>query len=229
MPGAVWHMDSAVPGSGPTGRYDLFLWDFDGTLAHSWPQGLQVFNEIAGRRGFLPITDPQALRKMRPRDFMRQHRIRLWQIAGVVRDWQRGMASYMGDVELFPGIPEALQSLQAAGVRHGILSSNTVDNIRTCLRSRGIEGMFEVVQSAPRLSGKGRALRRLLRELAIPPARVVYIGDEARDVLAARQAGIDSGAVGWVLHPLDQLAQHSPTHLIVSTDDLPLLGFPRSA
>jgi phosphoglycolate phosphatase len=206
------------------GRYDLFLWDFDGTLAHSWPQGLKVFNEIAARRGFTPITDPQSLRKMRPRDFLRQHRIRLWHLAGLVREWQRGMAAYMAEVELFPGILEALQTLRQSGVRHGILSSNTVDNIRCCLRSQGIEEMFEVVQSAPRLSGKGRALRRLLKELALDPARVVYIGDEARDVVAARKAGVSSGAVGWGLHPLDQLATHAPTHLIATTDALPLLG-----
>jgi len=185
---------------------------------------LQVFNEIAARRGFHPITDPQSIRRMRPREFMKQHRIRLWQIAGVVRDWQRGMASYMGDVELYPGIADALRSLQVAGVRHGILSSNTVDNIRACLRSRGIEDLFVTVQSAPRLTGKGRALRRLLRELAVPLTRVVYIGDEARDVQAAQQAGIDSGAVGWGLHPLDQLAQHSPTHLINTVDDIARVG-----
>jgi|LakMenEpi03Aug12_release.lakeMendotaPanAssembly.Ray.scaffolds.fasta_scaffold84304_2 phosphoglycolate phosphatase len=221
MPGDAEFTSAPISRSG---RYDLFLWDFDGTLAHSWPQGLKVFNEIAARRGFAPITDPQSLRRMRPREFLRQHRIRLWHIAGLVREWQRGMAAYMSEVELFPGIHEALRTLQQAGIRHGILSSNTVDNIRSCLRSRGIEEMFEVIQSAPRLSGKGRALRRMLKDLALDPARVVYIGDEARDVLAARKAGISSGAVGWGLHPLDQLAAHAPTHLIATTDALPFLG-----
>jgi len=65
----------------------------------------------------------------------------------------------------------------------------------------------------PRLFGKGRAIRRLLKKEGIEPTQFLYIGDEVRDVEAARQAGVDIAAVGWGFHTLEQLSQESPTYL----------------
>jgi phosphoglycolate phosphatase len=106
----------------------------------------------------------------------------------------------------------------------GILSSNSAENISACLRANTVEEVFDFVVGYPRLFGKARAIRRLLKREQIEPGDFLYIGDEMRDVEAAKKAGVDVGAVGWGLHALELLAQLRPTFLWPTpTDVLPAL------
>ena len=45
--------------------------------------------------------------------------------------------------------------------------------------------------------GKPRKFRRVLRQAGVDPARAIAIGDEVRDIEAARAAGIACAAVTW--------------------------------
>jgi phosphoglycolate phosphatase len=74
-------------------------------------------------------------------------------------------------------------------VRLGVLSSNREDNIRRCLRANGTEGHFAFAVGYPRLFGKAKALRRILRAERVGGPDVLYVGDEVRDVEAAERAG----------------------------------------
>ena len=60
-----------------------------------------------------------------------------------------------------------LEQIGRSGCRMGIVSSNAEDNIRTCLRANGAEPWFEFVVGYPRLLGKQRGLRRILRKTAL--------------------------------------------------------------
>jgi len=71
--------------------------------------------------------------------------------------------------------------------------------------------------------GKRAKLRKVLRLTGIHPAQAILIGDEIRDIEAARDAGIASGAVTWGFTDLDTLKAHSPDMLFESVDEI-LLG-----
>jgi phosphoglycolate phosphatase len=43
------------------------------------------------------------------------------------------------------------------------------------------------------------------------PDKIICIGDETRDIEAARAVGLDCGAVGWGYAKPSILAQHGPT------------------
>src|SRR5262249_24372982 len=73
--------------------------------------------------------------------------------------------------------------------RLGILSSNSEDNIRRCLVANGVEQHFAFVVGYPRLFGKGKALRRILRAEKLDRSAVLYVGDEGRGVEAAQRGG----------------------------------------
>jgi phosphoglycolate phosphatase len=52
----------------------------------------------------------------------------------------------------------------------------------------------------PRLFGKGKALRRIVRAERLDSSEVLYVGDEVRDIEAARKARVASAAVTWGLN-----------------------------
>ena len=78
-----------------------------------------------------------------------------------------------------------------------ILSSNARENIVACLRANGVAGLFETVLGYRRLFGKGDGIRRFLKGRIKPGERAVYVGDEVRDIVAARKAGVEVAAVTW--------------------------------
>jgi phosphoglycolate phosphatase len=194
-------------------RYDLIVWDFDGTLADSFDLAVSVYNDLALRHGLRPIESPASLRGMTTRAFLRQHNIPLLHLPRLLKEHQAAARDRMGSVRLFDGVPDLLSRLREGGSRLGILSSNAAENIRACLAANGVEGLFEFVVGYPRLFGKGVVIRRLLRRERLAPARLLYVGDEVRDVRAARRAGVDSAAVSWGFQDRDLLASLSPTYL----------------
>jgi phosphoglycolate phosphatase len=195
-------------------RYPFILWDFDGTLADTFACTVRVYNELAAAYGFRPVDDAQAVRAMPLRAFLRAHRIGLLQLPLLVKRVLARQRGEIARVPLFPGVAEVLQAVREAGGRMGVLSSNATDNIRACLGASGVLELFEDVTGYRRLFGKGRALRRFLKAHGLRGGEVLYVGDEARDVEAAREAGIDVAAVTWGYQARQLLAEHAPDYLL---------------
>jgi phosphoglycolate phosphatase len=200
--------------------YRLVVFDFDGTLADSLPATVAIFNRLAADLGHRPVEDVPAARAMTTRQFLRHHGISLWRLPRLVRRFHAAAADGADRLRLFPGLPDALAALHAAGARLGILSSNREDNIRRCLRANGVEGLFAFVVGYPRLFGKGKALRRLARAERVPAGEVVYVGDEVRDVEAARKAGAAAAAVTWGYHAEGILRDSRPDYVVAEPGEL---------
>lgn len=201
-------------------RYSLVLWDFDGTLADTLPGLVRIFNEVAPGLGFTPIVDPYALRDTAPLQVLKSHGVPLWRLPALRQAIVARQRQEMASVRLYPGLAKLLEQIGTSGCRMGIVSSNSEDNIRTCLRANGAESWFEFVAGYGRLLGKHRVLRRILRHNALATRDVLYVGDEVRDVLAAQAVGLDVVAVTWGVNSRRLLAQHSPSLLIDSPQQL---------
>jgi phosphoglycolate phosphatase len=208
-------------------RYRLLLWDFDGTLADSLMFGLELYNRLAASLGCRPIQDPQQLRHLSTRQVLRHCGISLWRLPRLVRRFHAAAAAGAAQIRLYPLLEELLPLLQAAGVRMGIVSSNSEANIRQTLRANAAESYFEFVASCPRLFRKGRVVRHCIRRLGVPREQVLYIGDEVRDIVAARQARIAVAAVTWGFHVAEALRAAQPDYLLTHPRQLvTVVGLP---
>ncbi len=200
--------------------FKLVIWDFDGTLADSLPSAVSIFNRLAPEMGIKPIGDLSAARELSTRQFLKQHGISLWRLPRLVRKYQAIAAESADQLKLIEGIPATLAALASAGVRLGVLSSNREDNIRRCLRANGVEQHFAFVIGYPRLFGKAKALKRILRAERTDRADVLYVGDELRDVEAAKKAGVKVAAVAWGFHKAELLHTGAPDFVATEVREL---------
>jgi phosphoglycolate phosphatase len=200
--------------------YDLAIFDFDGTLADTGEWMFGVLNALARRHRFPELTaaEVEMLRGRTNREIISYLGVPEWRLPFIARDG-RAMARRDRDaIRLFPEAVETLEALKAAGLKIAIVSSNSEDTIRYVLAHRA--SLVDHYGCGASLFGKAKKLRKALAATATPPERAVAIGDEVRDVEAARAAGMDSGAVLWGYATTQVLAQVEPTFAVDSFSGL---------
>ncbi|MDY3552333.1 HAD-IA family hydrolase [Gemmata sp. JC717] len=200
--------------------FKLVVWDFDGTLADSLPTATAIFNRLAAEMGLKPVGDLSAARSLPTRQFLRQHGISMWRLPRLVRKYQAAAAEEADRLKLVTGLHEVLTALATSGMKLGILSSNREDNIRRCLRANGAEGRFAFVVGYPRLFGKAKALKRIIRAEQIDHSEVLYVGDELRDIEAAKKVGAKVAAVSWGFHTVELLRSGAPDFVVTTPEEL---------
>lgn len=113
---------------------------------------------------------------------------------GEADEWfGRHAAHYEAAWELFPDAVPALDRL-ADGYRHAVLSNSSIHNQDRKLRTLGVRDRFEVVLCAVELGiskPDAGAFLAACEALDLPPAEVVYVGDEPDiDAAGAVAAGL---------------------------------------
>ncbi|MEM9568362.1 MAG: HAD hydrolase-like protein, partial [Cyanobacteria bacterium P01_E01_bin.34] len=88
------------------------------------------------------------------------------------------------------------------------------------LRDRHLAHYFEIPCTEVSIFGKRRLLKRYLNRQRLSPADVTYIGDEARDINAARANGIRAIAVAWGFSSRSILIDADPDGLANHPSDL---------
>ena len=201
--------------------YKLAIFDFDGTLADSVSWFVGVINEVADKYRFRRIQ-PQELSMLRSYDARRMiaHAgIPMWKLPLVHQHVRKRMANEIDRISLFPGIENMLQSLHAQGTSLAIVSSNSSTNVRAVLGKETASLIQHYACDAPIL-GKRVKLRKVLRRSGTRPSEAIFIGDEIRDLQAARAEGIAFGAVSWGVNYLDSLSRHFPEERFLSIDEI---------
>lgn len=197
-------------------KHPLVVFDFDGTLADSLPQTVAIFRRIGPGLGLNDIPDEEipALRAMPTKQLLKRLGVRFWKLPKVIRVYQAAAAEHAHELKLHAGIADMLATLHAAGHRLGVLSSNREDVIRTCLRTNGVEELFAFVVGYPKLFGKAKALRRILKAEGVERDQLLYVGDEVRDIEAANKLKVPVVAVAWGFHARQLLVDAGPTALV---------------
>ncbi len=93
---------------------------------------------------------------------------------------------------VYPGVPEGLRALQAAGLRLACLTNKPVAFARPLLVLKGLNGFFSDVfggDSFERKKPDPLPLLKTCEALGTLPARTLMIGDSSNDAAAARAAG----------------------------------------
>ncbi|ALK94914.1 haloacid dehalogenase [Massilia sp. WF1] len=187
-------------------NYRLAIFDFDGTLADSFPFFLSVFNTIADRHGFrrIDFTDAGQLRHYGMRQMMDHVGLPAWKLPAAARTFKAMMRENAGSIYLFDGVAEALRHLDAQGVTIAVVSSNSGHNVRTVL-GQELAALVSQFECGMSVFGKASRIRAVLKRCGAAPAEAIYIGDQGTDAEASRKAGVAFGAVHWGYAPIEAL------------------------
>ena len=191
-------------------KYQLVLFDFDGTLADSAEWFLRRINELADEFKFQRIEaeDYERMRSSSTEEIIAHMAMPKWRLPMLLRRMRQAAALDNGAIKLFPGAVRMLADLSKAGVGIGIVSSNDEANIRRVLGAHAKE--IAHYECGASLFGKASKLKRVLRKSGFTANQAIYVGDELRDAVAARKAGMAFGAVSWGYTNIAALRREQP-------------------
>jgi 2-phosphoglycolate phosphatase len=208
------------------------LFDLDGTLADTAPDLAAALNRLRREHGLAELS----LEFVRP--YASSGARGLLQVGfGVTPDdppFERLRDAFLdhyetrvcADTRLFPGVPELLEAIERRGTAWGVVTNKSARFTPRIIAALGLERRAACVvcgDTTPHIKPHPAPLLHAAGQLALSPAQCCYVGDDLRDVQAARAAGMLAVAAGYgylgtgsapstwnadavIAHPLDFVA-----------------------
>lgn len=183
----------------------VILFDLDGTLVDSAVDLLNALNVIVGQAGKPPLSLAEirpvvskGARAMLAVAFPELHEEeRLRYLQPFLDCYQRAVAEYSTP---FADIESVLNAIESAGSRWGIVTNKPHYLAVEVVRSMGWSHRSAVLiggDTLPRKKPDPDQLFHACELLAVQASDCIYVGDDERDVLAAKHAGMKSVAALW--------------------------------
>jgi HAD superfamily hydrolase (TIGR01549 family) len=197
------------------------IFDFDGTIADTLSAIVRLVNEHAKEINIKPLdeTDVDELRGMSNLDIIKKYKVPLLKVPYLVLRAQKELNHRIGEMSLFPGVKELVFDLKRRGIRLGILTSNSRENVQKFLKAHDLD-VFDFIHAEQNFFGKNWALLHLLKKFNLKKEEVIYVGDEVRDIEACQKVSVPVIAVSWGFHRRKLLQDKLPTYLVDSPDEI---------
>jgi phosphoglycolate phosphatase len=207
----------------------LVLFDLDGTLLDSAPDMVATVNRMRAARGQppMPLADlrPHVSRGSRAMSAAAFPELGGEVPAGMIREFLDVYEQELGRHSLpFAGVAELLDAIEAAGSRWGIVTNKPEYLARQVLPKLGWDARSAILVSGDSLPERKPHPLPLLHAadvLGLGIEACVYVGDDARDIEAARAAGMRSIVALWGYRlPADDPATWGADVIVESVFDL---------
>ncbi len=186
------------------------IFDFDGTIADSLGLVVEIYRQLTNDTRQLTSAEYEALRKLPAQKVARSIGVPLWRIPFLVRKGRKIMHSRLSEVQVFEGLPQALERLQEQGYALRIVTSNSVENVQKFLNEHDLSEYFSDIVGDVGLFNKAKVLRKIIKNDRLDAVQSYYVGDEARDIVASKKAGIRIVSVAWGYNHEDLLRDLQP-------------------
>ena len=187
--------------------WQAVLFDLDGTLIETAHEIADAVNDTLRRLGLAPVAQSLvdgwighgtgellvkalAYRQNRSLEAVRQQP----DLAAIRSTFNGHYQSRCGTrSQLYPGVRETLDALQAAGCRLAVVTNQEGHYTEIVLRAHGLLALFDQVISGDSLPTKKpdpAGVLHCLQQFGLKPAQALFVGDSSIDAATARNAGV---------------------------------------
>ena len=181
------------------------LFDLDGTLVDTAADMCAAANALCAEHGLAPVA-LEAFRPMVSKGGRAMLQFAFGDPGAAVVDelLPRFLERYGRDIavhsRLFDGMDAVLAAIESSGQRWGVVTNKPEWLARGVLEGLQLDRRCAVLIGGDTLAAKKPdplPLREACRRLGIAVGEAIYIGDDARDIAAARAAPMAAIAAGW--------------------------------
>lgn len=196
------------------------IFDFDGTIGDSFKVAVEIAHQLTHRSQLADPDEIARLRRMRMLSVALALHIPKYLWPFLLLRGRRMMTKRLKEVQPFIGIADVLMTLHQDGYQLFIVSSNSRQNIESFLTQHGLSGYLTKIYGNVGLLGKAPVLRKIIKRNNLTPEEVIYVGDESRDIEAAKQVNMPCVAVAWGYNAPELLQEHAPMVIVHSAKQL---------
>lgn len=197
-------------------RFDLIVFDWDGTLADSTRMIVDCMREASADVG-LAVPEPSATSNIIGLGLSEAVAALFGDISETA--FQQLTARYRyhyfardQETPLFDGVREAVADLEKQGFMLAVATGKGRNGLNRSLERSGLAKHFHASRCVDECYSKPhpQMLLELMDELGAEPARTLMIGDTSYDLQMAQNANVASLAVSYGAQPLENLLPCAP-------------------
>ena len=192
------------------------LFDFDGTFADTAPDLAAAVNAMRTKRGLepLPSDTVRPYASMGARGLLRIGFGMTPEHADYAAMKDEFLDNYAAAIcvhtRLFDGMHDLIGELMSRRIAWGIVTNKATRFTSPLVKQLAVTPACVVCgDSTPHLKPHPAPLLLAAKQLDLPPANCVYVGDDLRDIQAARAAGMRCVAVDYGYHGADNPGPHT--------------------
>ena len=196
-------------------KYKYIFFDFDGTIADTEKINFKIFEQLADKYKIKRISydDLINLKKMSAKQVIDYLNIKKHRIPFILRRGRKLLRQNINKVELCKdNLVDTINTLRENGVKVAIITTNSKYNVNTFLQNHRFN-IFDYIISTS-LFGKEHKIKKIIKKEGLEPQEVLYVGDEIRDIVAAKSSNIKIASVAWGYNTVDSLLKHKPDYIL---------------
>jgi phosphoglycolate phosphatase-like HAD superfamily hydrolase len=202
-------------------KYKHLIFDFDGTLADTEEANFIIYQKLAEKYNLRNITLDELghLKRMSAKDVMAYIELKKRYLPFLLKKGKKLLTQDIKSINLCkPDIFEIIGRLRQMGIKTAIITTNSKKNVKLFLEAHNVDVIDLVVSAA--MFGKEAKMKKIVRKGKLDLSEYLYVGDEIRDITAARKAGMDIASVAWGYNTVESLKSHKPDYLIYEPSQL---------
>lgn len=208
-------------------RFDLLIFDWDGTLVDSIDWIVHCV-QTAAEKYDCAVPSPQAAKDIIGLSIQEAMNTLFPEVDSAVKQQmvlhysQMFFSKQTTSADLFSGVEQMLLQLKQAGYQLAVATGKTRSGLDKVLQGTGIGELFCITRCADETASKPHPLmlEQIMQHTGISPERTLMIGDSIHDLQMAQNAQVSAIAVTCGAHSAQILQQYQPLFCLEQTTEL---------